>query len=160
MMLAAVLVCLVVGISDGDTLTARCEYEAGTETIKVRLAGIDAPEKSQPFGPRSRQHLGDLAFRKVAVIEARKTDRYGRTVARVLVADPSCTSVDCPQTLDVGMAQLTVGLAWWYRKYASEQPPQERGQYEFAEIESRAKRAGLWLDAEPVAPWSWRKRER
>lgn len=159
-MLAAVLVCMVVGISDGDTLTARCERDDGTETVKVRLAGIDAPEKSQPFGRRSRQHLAYLAFRKIATIEARKTDRYGRTVARVLVADPSCTSGDCPKTLDVGMAQLTVGLAWWYRQYEDEQPPQERGQYEFAEFESRAKRAGLWSDADSVAPWAWRKGER
>ncbi len=63
---------------------------------------------------------------------------------------------DCPKTLDAGLAQLTVGLAWHYRQYAHEQDPQQRGQYEFAEIEARAKRAGLWRDPRAVPPWDWR----
>jgi endonuclease YncB( thermonuclease family) len=61
-------------------------------------------------------------------------------------------------TLDVGHAQITVGLAWWYRKYAGEQSPQDRGAYEFSEQEARAKRVGLWSDPDPVPPWEWRRR--
>ncbi|HPL68527.1 MAG TPA: thermonuclease family protein, partial [Smithellaceae bacterium] len=66
----------------------------------------------------------------------------------------------CPKTLDVGLAQLTVGLAWWYQKYAKEQSPEDAGQYEFAEHEARAKHVGLWADGHPIPPWDWRKGER
>ena len=52
---------------------------------------------------------------------------------------------------------VTVGMAWWYRACAKEQTPQERGQYEFAEAEAKAKRVGLWREADPVPPWEWRK---
>lgn len=52
---------------------------------------------------------------------------------------------------------ITQGMAWWYRAYAREQSPQERGQYEFAEQEAKARKVGLWRDSEPVAPWNWRK---
>ena len=61
-------------------------------------------------------------------------------------------------TLEAGHAQITIGLAWRYRKYANEQPPQDRGQYEFPEQEARARRVGLWSDPAPVPPWEWRRR--
>ena len=57
-----------------------------------------------------------------------------------------------PRTLDAGLAMVTVGMAWWYRAYSREQTAQERGQYEFSDAEAKAKRAGLWRDAEPVPP--------
>ena len=63
-------------------------------------------------------------------------------------------------TLDAGMYQLTVGMAWWYRQYAKEQTPKQRGQYEFAEVEAKAKGVGLWREPEPVAPWEWRRQKR
>lgn len=63
-------------------------------------------------------------------------------------------------TLDAGMYQLTVGMAWWYRHYAKEQTLEQRGQYEFAESEAKAKKAGLWQVPEPVAPWEWRRQKR
>ncbi|AVQ81632.1 thermonuclease family protein [Variovorax sp. PMC12] len=147
--------CLVVGVSDGDTLTARCGTVGNYEQIKVRFNGIDAPEKKQPFGERAKQALSDLVYMKEAALDCPKTDRYGRSVCRVMVAPASAPSG--PKTLDAGLAMITVGMAWWYRTYAREQTPQERGQYEFAETEARAKRAGLWIDAAPVPPWDWRK---
>ncbi len=55
---------------------------------------------------------------------------------------------------------VTQGMAWWYRYYSNEQSAQERGQYEFAEQEAKAKRAGLWADSDPVAPWDWRAQRR
>lgn len=69
---------------------------------------------------------------------------------------PCAGKPDCPSTLDAGMAQLTVGLVWHDDKYADEQEPQQRGQYEFAEEEARAKKVELWRDAKPVPPWEWR----
>lgn len=157
-MLAVALLCLIVGISDGDTLTARCLTEDAAhpyQQVKVRLAGIDAPEKAQPYGARAKQALSDIAYMKQARLECVKTDRYRRQVCNVWVAPASAP--DGPQTLDAGLAMVTQGMAWWYRAYSREQTPQARGQYEFAEQEARAKRAGLWVDPEPAPPWEWRK---
>jgi endonuclease YncB( thermonuclease family) len=77
-------------------------------------------------------------------VDARKKDRYKRTIGRVWVASDDCKATDCPKTLDAGMALLTQGLAWHYKQYAKEQPLEEREQYSFAEYEARAKRVGLW----------------
>ncbi|QRI92999.1 thermonuclease family protein [Delftia lacustris] len=153
-MIAVTLLCLVVGISDGDTLTARCGEPGQFQVVKVRLGGIDAPERRQPFGSRSREALSDLAYGKMAELRCNKIDRYKRHVCAVWVAPASAP--EGPRTLDAGHAMLTLGLAWWYRAYAREQTPQERSQYEFAEREAKTKRVGLWADPEPVAPWDWR----
>lgn len=145
----------VVGVADGDTITV---LDADRQQHKIRLQGIDAPEKAQPFGQRSKESLSAMAFNKDVRVEWAKRDRYGRIVGKVWVQPASCPA--CPMTLDAGLAQLTVGLAWWYQKYAKEQSPEDAGRYEFAEHEARAKRAGLWADGHPVPPWEWRKGER
>jgi hypothetical protein len=82
-MLAAAMIYLVVGIADGDTLTARCGTPESYEQVKVGLAPIYAPEKKQPFGQRSCQALASLCFRQQARLQRVDTDRYGRTVANV-----------------------------------------------------------------------------
>jgi endonuclease YncB( thermonuclease family) len=150
--------CLVVGVSDGDTITARCGAAGNYEQIKVRFNGIDAPEKRQPFGRRAKEALSDLVYMKEVALDCPKSDRYGRSVCKVMVAPASAPRG--PKTLDAGLAMVTLGMAWWYRTYAREQTPQERGQYEFAEAEARAKRVGLWRDQDLVAPWDWRKEQR
>ncbi len=133
--------CLVVGISDGDTLTARCGVPGSYQQVKVRLAEIDAPEKAQAFGHRSKEALSDLCFHVVAEVHSEGTDRYGRTIARV-----TCRG------RDASAAQLQSGMAWVFTRYAKDPalPPLER--------EARAARAGLWRDAEPVPPWERRHR--
>ncbi len=146
----------VVAVADGDTITVLHD----TEQVKIRLAGIDAPEKAQAFGNVAKQRMSDLVFEKEVRIDDRKKDKYERTVGRVWVAPAECLASDCPKTLDAGMALLTMGLAWHYKKYATEQPEVEREQYSFAETEARGKRVGLWRDAEPVPPWEWRHREK
>ena len=155
---AAPRTCLVVGVSDGDTIKARCGQAGRYEEVKVRLNGIDAPEKRQPFGERSKQRMSDLVYMKDVDLDCIKTDRYGRSVCKVMVTPASAPRG--PRTLDAGLAMVTVGMAWWYSAYSREQTAQERGQYEFAETEAKAKRAGLWRDTEPVAPWDWRKAQR
>lgn len=72
--------------------------------IKIRLAGIDAPEKKQPFGNASKERMSELVFGKDVRVDDRKKDRYGRTVGRVWVASADCKASDCPKTLDAGMA--------------------------------------------------------
>jgi micrococcal nuclease len=136
---AELLVCLVVAISDGDTLKVRCDARAPLAAI--RLAEIDAPEKAQPFGARSRQHLAKLCFRRQAEIRPVTVDRYGRSVARV-----TCGGVDA------NAEQVRAGMAWAYTKYLTD-PNIER-----LEQEARDQRAGLWADEAPVPPWDWRHR--
>jgi endonuclease YncB( thermonuclease family) len=143
-MLAALLICTVVGISDGDTLTARCKTDRAPTTIRVRLAEIDAPERAQAFGQRSRRHLSDICFRRSARIEPVATDSYGRTVAHV-----SCDRVDA------GAEQVRAGMAWVFVRYASK----ASALYEL-ERDARSARRGLWIDRRPVAPWAWREARR
>ena len=157
-MLAATLLCLVVGISDGDTITARCGEPGQYEQVKVRLQGIDAPERKQPFGNRAREALSELAYMKEAELRCNKIDRYKRHVCSVWVTPNEAPGPN--KTLDVGLAMITQGMGWWYRTYSREQSLQERGQYEFAEQEAKARKAGLWHDSEPIAPWDWRKAKR
>ena len=78
-MLSATLLCLVVGISDGDTLTARCGGPGHYEQVKVRLQGIDAPERKQPFGERARQALAELTFQEEAELRFTKSTRAARS---------------------------------------------------------------------------------
>lgn len=150
----------VVGISDGDSLTV---LDAGRTRHLIRLAGIDAPEQGQPFGKRAKENLSRLAVGQAARVDWNKRDRYGRLVGTLWVASPDTPcrgQPDCPKTLDAGLAQLAAGLAWYYRKYGHELDPQRGGQYEFAEQEARARKAGLWRDAKPVPPWDWRAHNR
>jgi len=146
----------VVAVADGDTITVLRDKEQ----VKIRLAGIDAPEKKQAFGNVAKLRMSDMVFGKEVRVDDRKKDRYRRTIGRVWVASAECQASDCPKTLDAGMALLTAGLAWHYKQYAKEQPEEESEQYSFAETEARAKRVGLWIDAEPVPPWEWRHRSK
>jgi len=134
------LVGKVIKVADGDTLTILI----GKEAHRVRLAGIDAPEKKQPFGNRSRQNLGELAYGKEARADCPKRDRYGRQVCKVFVGGQ-----------DVGLRPIYGGLAWWYWAYAHEQSPEDRRQYELEESQAQLRRWGLWADPTPIPPWEW-----
>ena len=136
----------VVGTADGDTLTV---LDAAKVQHKIRLSGIDAPEKAQAFGNRSKQSLSDLAFDKTVTVETGKRDRYGREVGKVLV-----------NGRDVNLVQVERGMAWHYKAYQREQSPSDRKLYDAAEGEARAAKRGLWRDAEPVPPWDYRKSKR
>ena len=96
----------VVSVADGDTITV---LDSNKEQHRIRLAGIDAPEKGQPFGNASRKKLRDLVSGKEVRVEFEKFDRYGRVVGKVLVRPPDCPT--CDKTLDAGLAQITSGMA-------------------------------------------------
>lgn len=148
----------VVGTSDRDTITV---LDASNTQHRVRIAGIDAPEHGQPGGQRSKESLSALVYDQPVRVESRKRDRFDRVVGKVWVASPdsSCRGKpDCPMTLDAGLAQITIGRAWWFRKYATEQSPEDRGRYEFAEQEASSRKVGLWRDGTAVPPWQWRQR--
>ena len=137
---------LVVSIADGDTATI---LDASKRQHKVRLAGIDAPEKSQPFGNVSRQHLAGLIFQQTVTVNFTKTDRYRREVGTIIV-----------DGRDANLAQLRAGMAWHYKQYEREQPLAERRAYAAAEIEARDAKRGLWREPTPVAPWDFRRARR
>ena len=128
--LADVVTGKVVGVSDGDTITV---LDSGKQQHKIRVAGIDAPEKNQPFGQRSKENLSRLVFGKEVDVQWTKHDRYQRIVGKVMVAAPDCQRPDCAKALDAGLGQVTAGLAWWYRKYAKEQSAEDARSYETAE---------------------------
>jgi endonuclease YncB( thermonuclease family) len=134
----------VVGVADGDTLTV---LDQKHEQHKVRLAGIDAPEKSQPFGQRAKQSLSKLAYGHSVSVEWRKRDRYRRIVGKVFEGGR-----------DVNLEQVRRGLAWHYKQDQNEQGTLDRARYATAESEERAARRGLWAlpAAQRVPPWEWR----
>ena len=132
----------VVGVTDGDTLSL---LDASNQTHKIRLSGIDAPEKNQDFGQRAKASFAELAHGRAASARCQKKDRYRRDVCVVKVNDK-----------DVGLEQVRTGLAWWYRQYAREQTRQERIDYEKAEQDAKNRRLGLWSGNTPMPPWEWR----
>jgi endonuclease YncB( thermonuclease family) len=131
----------VVGISDGDTLSVLREGKA----VKVRLHGVDTPEKAQAFGTQARKFTSDLAFQQTVTVEVHTTDRYSRLVGEVLL----------PDGRSLNQELVRAGMAWWYRQYA----PKETALAQL-EADARAAKRGLWADAQPVPPWEWRKQPR
>ncbi|MBX9872071.1 MAG: thermonuclease family protein [Burkholderiaceae bacterium] len=136
----------VVSVADGDTITV---LDGSNVQHKIRLAGIDAPEKSQAFGQRSRESLAELVAKRAVIIETNKQDRYGRYVGKVLVDGQ-----------DMNVEQIRRGLAWFYRQYEQELSDSDRQRYDRAESDARESRRGLWADIKPVAPWDFRAKER
>jgi endonuclease YncB( thermonuclease family) len=138
----------VVGVSDGDSITV---LDAERTQHKVRLASIDAPERGQPFADASKRSLSALVFNKGVVVEWHKADRYGRLVGVVRVQ---------PSGKDVGLAQVSDGMAWHYVAYEQEQSPAERHTYRKAEDTAQLAGIGLWREADPTAPWDYRSAKR
>ena len=113
--LADTLIARVVGVTDGDTITV---LDASNTQYKVRLSGIDAPEKKQPFGQVSKKSLSDMVYDKEVLVDWSKKDRYQRIVGKVLLNDE-----------DVNLEQVKRGLAWHFKKYKKEQPFEDRLTY-------------------------------
>lgn len=136
----------VVGVSDGDTATV---LDATNTQFKIRLLGIDAPEKKQAFGNKSKEHLSDLVFNKHVQVEYSKKDKYGRLVGKITV-----------NGVDANLEQVKAGMAWHYKQYQREQSEADRFTYTQAEDHARAEKRGVWVDPEPTPPWDWRKQQK
>jgi micrococcal nuclease len=133
----------VIRVADGDTLT----IERNSTREKVRLCGIDAPEKQQPLGRESKQSLEKMTLGKqVAFIPVEK-DRYGRTVAEVFV-------LGTPERFINGDL-VQAGLAYHYAQYSDRCP--NRDAIAQAEDIAQSKRSGVWASANSVKPWDYRK---
>ncbi len=126
----------VIGISDGDTVTVLNDQK---NPIKIRLTEIDAPEKAQAFGEKSKQSLSEICFKKSVAVEDKGIDRYRRTLGRI-----TCDGIDA------NAEQVKRGMAWAYRQYLTDPT--------IAELEATAKeiKTGLWSDENPVPPWEFR----
>ena len=139
----AIVTCLVVAISDGDTLKVRCGEPGQYQQVTIRLAEIDAPEKKQPFGNVSKHALSDLCFQQMAKVTPETMDRYGRTVAHV----------EC-RGKDASAQQILSGNAWVFDRYVK-----DRSLYALQKV-AREHGLGLWSDPNPQAPWQWRAQQR
>lgn len=132
----------VVNVDDGDTITV---LDSSNQSHRIRLQSIDAPEKRQAFGTKSKQNLSQTLFNQAVTVEWAKRDRYGRIVGKVLLDGH-----------DVGLAQVKAGVAWHYKYYQNEQTREDRQLYNDAEEAARTARIGLWVDANPTPPWDFR----
>jgi endonuclease YncB( thermonuclease family) len=135
--------CKVVKVTYGDTVHV---LDQSNTKHKIRLGGIDAPEKKQTFGKRSTQNLSSLIAGKSVEVEYNKRDRYGRIVGK-LIKDGQ----------DINLLQIKHGYAWHYKQYQKDQSKLDRALYSSAEVEARAKTIGLWA-APAVPPWDYRKK--
>ncbi len=126
----------VVGVSDGDTITVLHNGKGE----RIRLHGIDCPEKRQAFGNRAKQFTSNLVFAKTVTVQAVDRDRYGRTVGVVLLPDGRSLNHEL----------VRAGFAWMYRRYTNDQSLSD------LEEEARVARRGLWADPHAVPPWEWR----
>lgn len=136
----------ILWVTDGDTVALLDEHHT---LHKIRLAGIDAPETAMPYGRQATLHLVSLVLDKNVTAVGYKRDRYGRIVATLMLG-----------AHDVNLAMIQAGLAWHYKRYANEQPTAQAQAYAQAEERARVKNLALWGDADPSAPWDWRKSRR
>jgi endonuclease YncB( thermonuclease family) len=136
----------VVRVTDGGTVVI---LDAGNVQHKIRLTGIDAPERGQAYGTKSKEYLSGSVAGKFVVVEYDKRDRYERILGKVLLSDQ-----------DMNLEQIKAGLAWHYKKYQNEQTTADRVKYSDAERAARMEKRGLWHDANPVPPWEYRQAKR
>ncbi len=139
---ADVLIGKVVGITDGDTITV---LDGDKTQHKIRLMGIDAPEKKQEFGNESKKALSNYIYQKEVIVEYKKQDRYKRKVGKVIF-----------DKQDICLQMIKDGLAWHYKDYEKEQSKTDRDLYSQAELKARNEKVGLWKTHNPIAPSEFR----
>ena len=132
----------VIHIADGDTITV---LNDSNRQIKIRLNGIDCPEKAQAYGNQAKQFTKDLVHGEMVTINSHGQDKYGRTIGDVILDDGR----------NLNQELVKAGYAWWYRKYAPGNTVLEK-----LETEARDAKLGLWQDPTPVPPWTFRKLKR
>ena len=136
----------VTRVADGDTVTVLVK---NGDKIKIRLVGIDAPEKDQPHGLVSKSYLEEIIEGKQINARCEKKDRYKRWLCKIFF-----------DGADMNLRQLELGNAWWYRAYSKDQSSGDREVYAGAESKARKDKLGLWAEASPVPPWDWRRQQK
>ena len=122
-------------ISDGDTVVT-------TENTRIRLWGIDTPEREQSHGADATAALTEMLHDQQLYLESKDVDRYGRTVGVIYTADGD----------EVNLEMVCDGHAWWYERYAN-----KASDYKQCQDDAQKNKRGLWAEEEPVAPWDWRR---
>ena len=130
----------VIKVSDGDTITLLTDDKV---SHKVRLNDIDAPEKKQPFGSKSRDNLESYIAGEIVTVRYKSKDRYGRVLGTIYF-----------DNLDINLQQVKNGYAWVYKQYSKNQT------YYKEEQKARDLKKGLWIEKEPIAPWEFRKQKK
>jgi endonuclease YncB( thermonuclease family) len=143
---AATFTGTVVAVADGDTVTV---LTAEKKQHKIRLLGIDAPEKMQPFGRKSKFSLSDMVYLKEVTVDYETQDHYKRYLGKIIVDGK-----------DANLEQIKAGMAWWYRQYKRSQTPDDQKAYADAEAVARGSKVGLWAEKQPVPPWEFRREKR
>jgi endonuclease YncB( thermonuclease family) len=134
---------MVIRVSEGDSMTV--EDSATKAHLRVRLAGIDAPEPRQPFSDSSRRALGLLLLGEHVTVQWTKRDRYNRLLGKARL-----------NGRDVALHQLEAGRAWYFSEHATELSPDEQRSYAEAEQTARKHQNGLWRHPSPVPPWQFK----
>ena len=130
----------VVSIADGDTFTMLTENK---RQVKIRLHGIDCPERNQDFGQVAKKYLSTLVFGKPVKVMNKGKDQYGRTIGIVFDSQNNCINEE----------MLKSGLAWHYTRY------DRNPQWQEMENEARQNKLGLWSQPNSTPPWKWRKKK-
>ena len=142
---AEVLVGKVVGVSDGDTITV---LDATKTEHKVRLMGIDAPEKSQDFGNQSKGALSNYIYKHEVNVKYKKLDKYKRKVGKVIF-----------EGKDICLQMIADGMAWHYKDYEKEQSKTDRDLYSQEELKARNEKRGLWQTGNAIEPSIFRQKQ-
>jgi endonuclease YncB( thermonuclease family) len=131
----------VIGIVDGDTYDILTD---SNKTIRIRMEGIDAPEKGMPFYKVSKNYLGELCFQKMVRLEIKEIDNHDRTVAYSYLEDGT----------ELSHEMVKAGLAWHFKKYSTDTVLSN------LEINAKNRKLGLWINDNPMSPWENRKLHR
>jgi micrococcal nuclease len=130
----------VVSVIDGDTI----EVLKDGKGVRIRLNGIDCPERSQAYGTKAKQFVSDLIYRKQVKVKVKELDRYGRTIADVYLLDGTW----------LNKRLINAGLAWHYKQYSADK------ELASSEVNAKQQKLGLWRDPHPIAPWDFRRIKR
>ncbi|MBU1041723.1 MAG: thermonuclease family protein [Proteobacteria bacterium] len=133
------------GVRDGDSINVTNDDGV---MVNIRLYGVDAPEAKQAFGYQAKKRLTQLVSRKNIQIENVDTDRYGRTVALVRLADGTLVNAEMVRS----------GLGWVYEQYCQREDLCASLRQSMAEAKSA--RRGLWAESDPTPPWEWRRQHK
>ena len=131
----------VISIIDGDTYDILLDRN---ETARVRMEGIDAPERGMPFYKVSKNYLAELCFNKYVTLQITGKDSYNRLLAFSFLEDRT----------ELSHLMISAGLAWHFKKYNSD------ADLANLEIEARKSKRGIWIDENPMPPWENRKLHR
>ena len=130
----------VIAVSDGDTIKLLTQDKV---THKIRLLDIDAPEKKQPFGNKSRDNLASYIAGEIITVKYKSKDKYGRILGTIYF-----------ENLDINLQQIKNGYAWVYKQYSKNQT------YYKEEQKAKELKKGLWIEKNAIAPWEFRKQKK